>query len=207
MTWNATKVAAGLAAVCSLSLLLSGPAEAATATVTIRDNFFSPAKVKIPAGDTVQWNNEGGVQHTTTSNTNLWDSGTLDSQLNPEPTLPTSFSFVFPSTGKYPYFCNIHGFLGIVVVPINLTPATGTKTTVFTVKWAPAAMPSEFVEDVQIKRPGDTVFSDWRLGQTVGSSTFTPDRGRGTYYFQARLKRLSDGSLSSNSGAKFITVG
>jgi Cupredoxin-like domain len=64
--------------------------------------------VVVKAGTTVTWENKDVTQHTTTSNTGLWDSGIL----NPG----QSFSHTFSSPGQYNYFCNVHPMSGTVLV-------------------------------------------------------------------------------------------
>lgn len=55
----------------------------------------------IPQGTTVTWINNDSVPHTATSDTGIWDSGTLQTG--------GSFSFTFNDSGTFPYFCSIHG--------------------------------------------------------------------------------------------------
>jgi|GEM_PF-1678227 len=71
-----------------------------TVTVHIKNNFFDPDPVNINVGDTVQWvwdNNN----HSTTSNTGIWDSGVRNTG--------ATFTQPFPSAGTFPYFCSQHG--------------------------------------------------------------------------------------------------
>lgn len=188
--------AAGLVVTLAIPIGI-GPAHATTWGVAIKDNFFSPFKVKAQQGDTVVWTNDGLQAHNTVAQAGFWDSGTM----NPGAT----FARDFGAAGKYPYSCTIHGFTGTVVVPMVLSPTSGTTTTTFTVRWA-TTVPPGHVADVQIKRPGGSLFKNWRTGQTTGSATFVPDRGAGTYYFQARLRHATTGDTSAFTGAKAITV-
>jgi plastocyanin len=55
----------------------------------------------VPVGTKVTWTNNDNIPHTATSDTGVWDSGTL----NPG----QSFSFQFTKAGTYPYHCTIHG--------------------------------------------------------------------------------------------------
>jgi plastocyanin len=82
------------------------------AAVTIGDFSFSPSTLTIKAGTTVTWTNSGPSAHTTTSDTGVWDSGTLGA--------PSSsggygggspggtYSFTFNTPGTYTYHCKIH---------------------------------------------------------------------------------------------------
>jgi plastocyanin len=69
--------------------------------VHIHDNFFSPKQLAVAPSDSVQWVNDGNNQHTTTSNTGLWDSGILNHG--------DTFSLTFSNLGNFPYFCQVHG--------------------------------------------------------------------------------------------------
>jgi hypothetical protein len=64
--------------------------------------------VVVKAGTQVIWKNDDNTQHTTTSDTGIWDSGIM----NPG----QSFSFTFTNPGTYSYFCNVHPMVGVVVV-------------------------------------------------------------------------------------------
>jgi plastocyanin len=68
--------------------------------VTIQGFAFSPSNMSVSVGDTVVWTNRDGVAHTVTSNTGIWDSGTLGQN--------QSFTRVFSSAGSFPYHCTIH---------------------------------------------------------------------------------------------------
>ena len=76
-------------------------AVAAQWVVQARDNFFAPNQLTIAPNDSVQWVNEGNNQHTTTSSTGLWNSGTLNHG--------GTFSVTFSNLGSFPYLCGIHG--------------------------------------------------------------------------------------------------
>lgn len=75
-----------------------------TVSVSIDDDFFSPATDTIAVGDSVQWTNNGGLSHTVTSGNGsptTYDSGTL---------APTAtFTHVYTTAGTYPYYCKFHG--------------------------------------------------------------------------------------------------
>lgn len=76
---------------------------AAMASATIVDFQFLPFTTSVNVGDTVGWTNNGRLQHTSTSDTRVWDSGTL----NPG----ASFSFTFNTAGSFSYFCRFHPFM------------------------------------------------------------------------------------------------
>ena len=83
---------------------------AAVHTVSIIDFAFVPQTDTITAADSVRWINNGSVFHTTTSNTSVWNSGTL----NPG---PSSFTRQFNAAGPFPYHCKFHpGMTGTISV-------------------------------------------------------------------------------------------
>src|SRR6266478_6480745 len=87
------------------------------ASVSIGDFFFSPTAVTINVNDQVKWTWIGSVEHTTTSNTGLWDSGAKGDE--------STFVNTFKSAGSFPYHCTIHPFMtgAITVQTVNVPPA------------------------------------------------------------------------------------
>ena len=62
---------------------------------------FSPKDVTISAGQSVTWVNGDVMNHTTTSESKLWDSGTM---------MPgQTYTMFFSVPGDYVYYCAIHG--------------------------------------------------------------------------------------------------
>jgi plastocyanin len=68
--------------------------------VRIVDNRFRPRSITIPRGTSVRWVNRGNNPHTTTSNSGIWDSGTLTSG--------ERFTRRFGRRGTFRYHCEIH---------------------------------------------------------------------------------------------------
>jgi plastocyanin len=70
---------------------------------------FSPANITVIIGvnNTVQWSNNGGTVHTTTSfpagQAQSWDSGDLN--------VGQTFTYTFTTPGIYTYICTIHPFM------------------------------------------------------------------------------------------------
>lgn len=104
-----------LGAVCAL--FLSGwthspkPSQAAVAptVVKIQGMAFSPATITVAKGTRVTWKNLDSVSHTSTSNTGVWNSGTLGPG--------KSYGRRFAKKGTFPYHCAIHpSMTGTVVV-------------------------------------------------------------------------------------------
>ena len=120
------------------------PSDAATSTVTISNDSFSPLSfnpnpITINQGDSVIWMNNGPSAHTTTSDGGIWDSGTL---------LPGhSFTQVFPTAGTFTYHCNIHPTMtgSVIVVGAGGTTTTTTTTTTASSSNAVAGVPGSGV--------------------------------------------------------------
>jgi LPXTG-motif cell wall-anchored protein len=80
----------------------TGPAKAsATASVSVGDNFFSPASVSVNVGDSVTWRNTGAAPHSATANNGSFDTGVFASG--------QSRSHTFTRAGTFTYFCTVHG--------------------------------------------------------------------------------------------------
>ena len=77
--------------------------------VIIQDFAFSPSSVTITVGSTVIWQNHDSTSHTVTSDTGLFNSGTLSNG--------GTFSFTFNTPGTYNYHCSIHSSMhGTIIV-------------------------------------------------------------------------------------------
>jgi plastocyanin len=168
--------------------------------VSVTDFDFTPTIARSTQGGTVQWNFQGQSPHNATdaSGMRLFASGTKTAG---------SYSFVFRGAGTYRYVCTLHPeMLGSVKVPLLISPATGSRTTRFTVTWASALAATGYVYDIQVRRPGATAFVNWKTNQTVRSGTFVPDAGAGTYAFRARLRKPAAAKASAYSAVKSISV-
>ncbi len=107
----------------------SGACQSGTVQVNIQNFAFVPQTVTVCQGATVRWTNLDGVQHTSTSDNGVWDSGLLGTN--------QSFSFTFNTPGTYPYHCTPHPFMRGTIIVVPATTATVTPTTTAT---APAAV-------------------------------------------------------------------
>jgi plastocyanin len=76
------------------------PLAAKTLKVKIVDFAFKPKTVRIEVGERVKWTNTGDRTHTSTSNTDVWDSKNLGSG--------ESFTRKFKKAGTFKYHCEIH---------------------------------------------------------------------------------------------------
>lgn len=93
-------------AVLALALvaLLAAPVTARATereTISAIDNVFDPGVVRVPAGGTVIWTNDGNSPHTVTADDGRFDSGNLAPG--------QAFTLTFPTPGVYAYHCRYHG--------------------------------------------------------------------------------------------------
>ena len=93
--------------------------------IIVQDFKFSPAVDTIKVGTTVQWVNDGPSEHSTTSDTGLWNSGGLTPPAGTggySATASQTFQFTFTQTGTFTYHCMFHPpslyptFVGTIVV-------------------------------------------------------------------------------------------
>ncbi len=89
---------------CSSSSTTEPLQAGSTPSVSIGDDFFSPKVDTVAVGTTVTWTNNGGIAHTTTSDTGIWDSGSKGKN--------QTFTHQFTQAGEFPYHCTFHGAPG-----------------------------------------------------------------------------------------------
>ena len=90
---------------------------AASLTVSIGDNFYSPRSVSIDVGDKITWNNNGAVQHSATADDGSFDTGVFGPG--------SSRSNTFNTAGTFSYFCTIHGQAQSGTVTVGSTGGGG----------------------------------------------------------------------------------
>ncbi len=142
-------------------LTAAGLSLAVQVPVSMVDFAFSPDTVRVNAGDSVKWTNNGAFLHTSTSGVSpvwdsLWDSGNL--------TTGASFVHGFAADGTFPYFCRHHylsGMKGVVVVGTGVGTSESPNGTTFGLKLA--AFPNPFRSNTTIgyllPKPGPAVIS------------------------------------------------
>jgi plastocyanin len=102
-----------------------GPAAAATVDVNAGDFWFCNASFQgssctttISVGDTVTWHfSSAFLNHTTTSNTAIWDSGKVPNG--------GTYSHMFSSPGTFAYVCSNHPTLMMGQIVVNATGSVG----------------------------------------------------------------------------------
>jgi plastocyanin len=83
---------------------------ARTHSIDIKNMSFNPGSVTISVGDTVEWTNRMGMDHTVTPDNREFPSS---GHIKPNAT----FSHVFSASGSVAYHCEIHPFMkGTVIV-------------------------------------------------------------------------------------------
>jgi plastocyanin len=161
-------------------LALAVPAQAATRSVAIGDNFFNSttsSTTTILRGDSVQWKNGGFSGHTTTGDSPLgyWGS----------PTLGHNVTYTTPltlSAGTYPYHCKIHsGMKGMIKVPVGLTRSVRKITIALNTTTAPTGY--KYV----VQRKNGTGYVT--IGTVTTPSFVFNAPAAGTYTFRAALQR------------------
>ena len=120
---------------------------AADVAATINNFAFSPNPLTVPVGTRVVWTNQqAGVPHTVTSDTGLWDSGTVPSG--------GTFAFTFTTAGTFAYHCNIHPTMhGTVIVTGQAAGTTPAGTSAATPAGATSAPSASATAPTATARP------------------------------------------------------
>lgn len=111
--WNVTAVASSNTSVDIHTwdwIVRSAP----VVRVDINNFAFNPVNIKIPKGTTVIWTNNDGSDHTVTSDTAVFDSGTLNRG--------KTFEFTFNEIGTFDYHCSFHSSMHGEVTVITTLP-------------------------------------------------------------------------------------
>jgi plastocyanin len=83
---------------------------AQTHSIDITNMAFNPGSVTISVGDTVEWTNLMGMDHTVTPDNSEFPSS---GHIKPK----AKFSHIFGASGSFAYHCEIHPFMkGTVIV-------------------------------------------------------------------------------------------
>ena len=98
----------------------AGPIHAANVPVNISNFQFVPPAVTINQGDSITWTQKDTTQHTSTSDTALWNSPFLN--------LNDTFSQTFDTAGTFPYHCIPHASFMRATVTVTAAPANQPPT-------------------------------------------------------------------------------
>ncbi len=152
-----------------------------TQYVSVGATFIQQNPPRATPGTTVRWTVMGPRAQSITDATGMgkFDSGPL--------AVGAAFSHTFTAAGDYPYRSTTSGLHATYKIVPLVVPASGATSTSVSVTWASQPAPAGFAYDVQVQRPGGGEFTDLHTGTTAASGAFTPDAGKGTYSFRARL--------------------
>jgi plastocyanin len=76
------------------------PVGAGTVDIKIAGFAFDPASVTVKVGTTVRWTNQDSATHSVTSDTGVWDSGSIAQG--------ETYTRVFDTVGTFAYHCGVH---------------------------------------------------------------------------------------------------
>ena len=181
-------------------------------TVTVKDYFFKPLNLQVAQGQAVRWRFRGPSAHTATDSIGLgvgsaplFDSGSRGAG--------ELYDFVFQAAGIYPYSSTNSEpspMTGTISVPLVASPASGTTSSAFSVRWSTSTLPGfRFSVQYRFRPAGSTTWGPWASfvrRQTAPAATFAPDQGAGTYQFRSRLENAATGRASQYSTPASITA-
>jgi plastocyanin len=85
-----------------------------TNTVTISGMAFSPVSLTVAVGTVVTWTNNDSVAHTVTSDTKVFDSGSITAAGGYGG--GGTYSYTFTAAGTYNYHCTIHSMMTAKII-------------------------------------------------------------------------------------------
>jgi plastocyanin len=201
-------LAALLVALPLAGMVAAAPAQAApsSATVVVTSGLFSPKKATIAVGGTLTWQFNGPSGQSVIGNPDLgngFGSG-------PEPT-GASYPFTFAQSGVYNYKDALSGAKGKVIVPLQVSPSSGTTATSFTITFGAGIPAANVVSNVQVSfcPTGQTCVLDWAnlYPNDAGTShTYTPGFGPGTYSLRSQVTNIVTGVSSTVTPTVTVVV-
>lgn len=168
--------------------------------IGIEDFAFDPVAVTLTQGVEMRWKNDGPSDHTIVySGPVRWDSGTVKAE--------GIFRRKLTQAGTYNYFCRLHSQMkASVSIPVKLSPASGSKSTTFTVQLATEKASAGTVYDVQIRK-GSGGWKTFRNDIKASSTTFkAASLGKGTYSFRSRVRQAAGKLATGWSPEKSVMV-
>jgi hypothetical protein len=166
--------------------------------IKVRDSGFSPTATNVPQGSSVAWSfpDYNATDHTVTddSGMGMFDSGAVSGG--------GSFVEQFLSAGTFPIADSTTLNTSSISVPVLTSAAPGLHAVV---TWARITAPTDFVYDIQVRRPGTANFVAWRTGVTAKTGVYTASVA-GSYRFRARLRQVSSGAFSDWSPVRTFFI-
>jgi plastocyanin len=194
---------------------LPTPLAVQTIDVSVNNDFFAPATVRISVGDTVRWTWQG-TSHTVVSgfcvaatngyegctpNNNFCSPSNQNCGASPPLGPGAVYSHQFNSTGSYPYFCSVHGNLmqGTVIVEVGVAPTIQFSSPTYSVSEGAGAA------TVAVSRGGATTGAatvDYVTSDTAGLANCSVVNGvassRCDYPTSVGTVRFAAGETSKN---------
>jgi plastocyanin len=148
------------------------PKPTGTVLVSMADNSYSPAIVRVPVGGSIVFMNVGRNDHNVLALDKSWSSEKTFKNIKMSPGDMTEI--VFAKEGVYPFYCSFHGtpdgktgMVGVVVVgDVQYTPPTGARGILPAVETATGVtrrVPQDYPtiqNGVDAANPGDLVLID-----------------------------------------------
>ena len=177
-------------ALAAIALIAAPVGAVQSVTIQSQGGGFQPATVNADLGELVDWDNDDGIDHTTSQRRTLalWSH-----RMDPG----DSFQFTMRQAGTFHYLCTIHpDMTGKVRVPMTSsldTVGVGEKV-LFRV--ATSTAPSGFRYEIARRRSGGA----WKAWKSITSKTtsWRPKADAvGAWEFRARTVRISNEGRSS----------
>lgn len=196
-----------------LCLLFVYPAVGATFRVAMSNTKFEPPNLTINVGDTVTWNNIGGLHDTVSGSSGVpsgvWNSNNQFRRLM----FPgESFSFTFTTAGNFPYYCTPHWTIGMVGTIRVLAPNSPPSVSILSPpNQADFPAPADITIQAEAADSDGTVtqVAFFMNGAPIGTVSTQPysvtvnNLGPGNYTFSATA---TDNSGATGSAAVSVTV-
>jgi plastocyanin len=131
---------------------------------------FSPDPATISVGDAVVWTNDDGVPHTSTSNTGVWNSGSIAAG--------QTFRRVFSAAGTFPYHCSLHPTMTGTII-VEEPAARGHIVTITDFSFSPASLTISAGDTVTWRNNGPSAHTStsntgvWNSGLLGQGQTYT----------------------------------
>lgn len=168
---NFAKTAKMLVVLSAFALLVPLAQIKATSasTVYIYDNSYSPQTLTVPVGTTVTWINSGNSQHTVTSDSGSFSSGTLY--------YGSSYNVSFGTAGTYQYHCSYNGsaMSGTIIVTDGGSSNSTTNSLTATVQASTPIVVNQ-ITPVQTTASADGTYANgwkWIFDVTAPSNETT----------------------------------
>lgn len=174
----------------------AGETAVETASVSIGDGLFSPAETRVAQGASVRWTNTDDREHTATSASGAFDSGSL---------APSgAFTHRFAVAGTFPYRCDFHPDMTgtVVVAPSDGSPPPPPVAVPAPAPASPRASSSSSTASLTIE---DFRFNPSPLTVATGTAITVLNAGRAAHTATAP-GTFDTGTLRTGQQATVVTA-